>query len=440
MYRSPKFAFASLALVLAFGLAQAQTKTPAPAPAPLPSCTAPACNGPVISVEIHILRIGDELYADLAKENRFQGKCFIALDGKVAKDILEQIRDDDDSEAVASPKVATFSGQEARLFIGQQQPFVTELKVVKCAEQAVLVPQNQTLTSGCSLAIVPTIAPDCRHVLIRLQAEETELSEADVPVFPIATFVTPVYEGGAQGHPIPFTQLLQQPTLFKRSVTNTFGVADGQTAMIYGGHTCRTDRQVERVPFWSDLPFIGELFETTTEKDVNYHVVYMVTPRISSPSCADSACTGSCCPFAAQATTATAPKSCQGTNCPLTQPATPPCPASCQGASCPLTQVAAPLGLPTMPCPGPCCAGPTAVLPKPPAAPFAVVHAAQISVDGPGAIALTPVTSSPCQTDSIALTKLMNRYREACAAGHTEEAKWMAVACLEIDPTCFNRR
>ena len=41
----------------------------------------------------------------------------------------------------------------------------------------------------------------------------TNLASATVPLFPITTFITPIFEGGAQGQPVPFTQFLRPPTL-----------------------------------------------------------------------------------------------------------------------------------------------------------------------------------------------------------------------------------
>jgi Flp pilus assembly secretin CpaC len=314
MYRSPRFAFASLALVLAFGLAHAQIKPPEKLPAPV--CPAPSIGEPAVTVEVQVLRIGDALFAELMKDNRLNCKHFVTIDGSAAKEMIARILEDSDSERLAAPRICSLSGQEGRITIGQESAFVTDVKVVRFAEQTTLVPQSQMLSSGCSIAVTPTITPDIKHVILRFQAEQSEIPDCEVPTFPVTTFVTPEFEGGAQGQATPFTQFLQQPTLFKRSVTNSFGIADGQTALIYGGHTSRTETQVERVPFFSDLPIIGELFETETEKQVSNHLVYMVTSHIVASPASAAPCQAACCPTMPHCCPAPAPVApCQAALC-----------------------------------------------------------------------------------------------------------------------------
>lgn len=280
MYR---FAIAALTAVLALGLAQAQTRKNELRPTPS-VCPAPANGGPGVAVEVHVLRISDGLMAELTKQERtglwIDLNNLRTIDGDKRKAILDRVFTDIDSEVLAAPKIMSLSGQEARISIGNELPFVLGLNVVQMGDQSVFVPHNQTLCNGCCITLTPTITPDNGHVLMRFKAEQSELPDTKVPLFPVTTFITPEFEDGVLGQPIPFTQFIQQPTQIKRSVTNAFGVANGQTQLIYGGHTVRTDKQVERVPFFADLPIIGDLFEKETDKHVSNHLVYMVTPQI----------------------------------------------------------------------------------------------------------------------------------------------------------------
>ena len=319
MYRSPRFAFASLALVLAFGLAHAQTRSPEKLPAPM-VCPAPSNGGPGVAVEVRVFRVGDALFAELMKDHRLSCKNLVTVGDNAAKEMIARILEDSDSENLAAPRICTLSGQEGRITIGQESPFVTDVKAGLFPDPEVFVPQIQTFFSGCNIIVLPTITPDNKHVVIRFQAEQSELPDNKVPLFPVTTMITPVFEGGAQGQPLPFTQFLQQPTMFKRSVTNAFGLADGQTALVYGGHTSRTDKQVERVPFFSDLPIIGDLFETETEKQVSNHLVYMVTPQIVVAPRAAAPCQAACCPVPPLSAMPAPAMPCQATWCPVMPP------------------------------------------------------------------------------------------------------------------------
>src|SRR5262249_17522566 len=55
-----------------------------------------------------------------------------------------------------------------------------------------------------------------------------------VPLFPITTFITPVFEGGAQGQPVPFTQFIQQPSITKMDMKRTLTIPDGHTVVLRG--------------------------------------------------------------------------------------------------------------------------------------------------------------------------------------------------------------
>ncbi len=321
---SPRFAFASLALVLAFGLAHAQTNAPSAKLTPV-ACPAPSNGGPGVAIEVRVVRIGDALFAELMKTNRLDSKSLVTIDDKTARVIIGRILEDSESECLAAPRIMAMSGQEAKLFVGNEMPFVTDIEISQFPEQSVFVPQIRTLSAGCNLTVLPTITPDNRHVMIRFQAEQSELPDGKVPLFPVTTIITPVFEGGAKGEPIPFTQFIQQPTQFKRSVTNAFGIADGQTGLIYGGHTVRTDKQIERVPFFADLPIVGGLFETECDKPVNNHLVYMVTPQIVVAPPMPASCQAACCPV--RRMPATVPVVMQeATRCVAAAPTMPPMP------------------------------------------------------------------------------------------------------------------
>ncbi len=55
------------------------------------------------------------------------------------------------------------------------------------------------------------MSADRRFVRMNIAPTLSNLASAVVPLFPVTTLITPVFEGGAQGQPIPFTQFVQQP-------------------------------------------------------------------------------------------------------------------------------------------------------------------------------------------------------------------------------------
>ena len=105
-------------------------------------------------------------------------------------------------------------------------------------------------------------------------------SGATVPLFPITTFITPVFEGGSQGQPIPFTQFLQQPSFTSLNVQTTVVCPDGGTVLLGGLKTLSEGRNEFGPPFLSKIPYLNRLFKNVGVGRETPHIMIMVTPRI----------------------------------------------------------------------------------------------------------------------------------------------------------------
>ena len=113
--------------------------------------------------------------------------------------------------------MTTFDGQRATVQSQDQHFYVTAVKAQQLNGQTVYTPQTENFATGFRMTVRPTVTPDHRSVVLALDAELRELTCNPVPLFPVTTFITPVFEGGAQGQPtIPFTQFIQQPTVQTR--------------------------------------------------------------------------------------------------------------------------------------------------------------------------------------------------------------------------------
>src|SRR5215475_15113308 len=95
---------------------------------------------------------------------------------------------------------------------------------------------------------------------MNINQQMTNLASAIVPLFPITTFITPVYEGGAVGQPIPFTQFIQQPVFNSISVQTTVMVPDGGTVLLGGLKRMSEGRNEFGPPVLSKIPYLDRLF------------------------------------------------------------------------------------------------------------------------------------------------------------------------------------
>lgn len=257
-----------------------------------------------VALEVRVMSIGDCLFEQIADDFGLLRQPTALLDGCGMARLLERVQGNPRANIVQAPKLTTFSGQEATIRAGDEQLFVTGLSSAQSRGQTVVVPQNQAYWTGLKMTMQPTVTPDRRNILLKLQAEIAEMSSPDVPLFPVTALVTPVFEGGAQGQPVPFTQFLQQPTIMKRGITKVLGIPEGQTAVFCAGRGTRTVMDVDYLPVLGHIPFVCELFKTETPRQESDHLIFLVTPRVmvnaEEKPCAAKACAERQCGVAAE--------------------------------------------------------------------------------------------------------------------------------------------
>jgi Flp pilus assembly secretin CpaC len=139
---------------------------------------------------------------------------------------------------------------------------------------------NNPAFSTLSATIQGVVSADRRFVRLNLPVSMSVQSGATVPLFPITTFVTPVFEGGSQGQPIPFTQFIQQPAFTDIQINTTVVCPDGGTVLLGGFKQLSEGRNEFGPPFLSDIPYLNRLFKNVGIGRETSHIMIMVTPRI----------------------------------------------------------------------------------------------------------------------------------------------------------------
>jgi type II secretory pathway component GspD/PulD (secretin) len=184
------------------------------------------------------------------------------------------------TNVMQAPKLTLFNGQTATIQIQDFQWFVTNVQVVQASGQVVFVPQNQPIPLGVNLAVQAVVSADRRFVRLNLSPTLTNLASATVPLFPITTFITPVFEGGAQGQPVPFTQFIQQPTFTLVTIQTTVSVPDGGTVLLGGLKLMNEGRNEFGPPVLSKIPYLNRLWKNVGYGRDTSSLLIMVTPRI----------------------------------------------------------------------------------------------------------------------------------------------------------------
>jgi type II secretory pathway component GspD/PulD (secretin) len=193
---------------------------------------------------------------------------------------MEAAQGDRRIHVMQAPKLTLFNGQSSNMSVQDQQFFVTNVGVVGFGGQMVFVPQNNPFPLGVEMTLQAVVSADRRFVRMNINQRLANLASANVPLFPVTTFITPVFEGGAQGQPIPFTQFIQQPQLSLISIQTTVSVPDGGTVIIGGLKTLSEGRNEFGPPVLSKLPYVNRLFRNSGFGREAQSLLMMVTPRV----------------------------------------------------------------------------------------------------------------------------------------------------------------
>jgi len=136
---------------------------------------------------------------------------------------------------LSAPTLTTQSGESAQITIGEQYPYLVTTIVNSQTGQT--AQQLQFLTTGIQLTILPVVLPN-GHISLTITIQ---VSDAD------------------WGHAVNGI-----PAVITRNASVKVIVSSGQILMIGGLTQQNRSENVTKIPFFGDLPFIGQFFTSTT--------------------------------------------------------------------------------------------------------------------------------------------------------------------------------
>jgi len=199
---------------------------------------------------------------------------------------MEAAQADRRTSVMQAPKLTLFNGQTSTITIATQQFFVTNIQAWQINGQVIYAPQNQAFQIGfpnapsITLAIQAVISADRRYVRLNMNPNLNALASPTTALFPITAFITPTFDNGVQGQPIPFTQYVQQPNFSNISIQTTVLVPDGGTVIMGGLKALREGRNEFGPPILSKLPYVNRLFKNVGYGKETESMLIMVTPRV----------------------------------------------------------------------------------------------------------------------------------------------------------------
>jgi general secretion pathway protein D len=161
-------------------------------------------------------------------------------------------------KVVSAPMVTTTNNMPVALQIGTEIPIITNQIVPIGLNQTANIPQIQVIGVTSGLFVIP-----------RINGDDS-----------ITMNITPQIQDVAQSINNPSGGTI--PIITQQTITVTRRIKNGET-MVIGGLTRKNDTEnVNKVPLLADLPFIGKLFQSTSNSVNDTELLIFVTPTIIS--------------------------------------------------------------------------------------------------------------------------------------------------------------
>ncbi|MBI4178001.1 helix-hairpin-helix domain-containing protein [bacterium] len=177
------------------------------------------------------------------------GTYRVILNAAQAKILFEFIQSSNRAEVLATPKVTTLNNKKAKILFGQ----TATVRLDQVTAAGVITSQTKDLDANLSLEITPTISSE-RTVELDILVTINEFSAS-----PISGSVL---------------------TIDRREASSKILLGDAQTLVLGGVIRDKKTTTNAGVPFLKDVPVVGNLFKSKTERKQKTELMIFITPRV----------------------------------------------------------------------------------------------------------------------------------------------------------------
>ncbi len=158
------------------------------------------------------------------------------------------------TEILSRPQILAADNEEAFIHIGQDVPFLTDVRI---SEEGTTLSTVQYQEVGTILRVLPRIGDD-GTIRLEVNPEISSLSESTVQISPG----------------------LNATVINRRTAKTTVTVQDGQTIIIGGLITTEDSKREDKVPILGDIPGLGWLFKRSSIVKDRTELLIILTPHV----------------------------------------------------------------------------------------------------------------------------------------------------------------
>jgi type IV pilus assembly protein PilQ len=202
------------------------------------------------------------------------GFSFGTLDFTGVQFTLRLLKQDVSSRLVQAPKILTLDNQAATIFVGETIRYAqttAEQGQAGGLQYSIEEAENSPVQTGFQMLVIPHVIPGTQKIMMTVIPQQKTLTgtSAEQPGFN-------VFRGGSGSSEVQ----IALPQEAAATVVTHMLLESGETAVIGGLLTDQESKQINAIPFVSELPIIGWLFKNEQTSETKEHLIILITPRI----------------------------------------------------------------------------------------------------------------------------------------------------------------
>ncbi len=212
--------------------------------------------------------------------------ALISGDNFVAR--LKALESKGQADTLSEPKILALNNSLGIIELTKQVSYISDYEArsnstnsnvvdntVVTNNSTALVPQFQIIDTGISLRIRPSVARNSDVITLAINPKVRELLDIKGQEFEYAS-----NSGGAR----VLTGTVQQPEIGERNLQAILHVQNGQTVALGGLTTERDQKKQEGLPYVSEIPLLGGLFQRRSRFNERRNLIILVAAHIVDPS------------------------------------------------------------------------------------------------------------------------------------------------------------
>ncbi len=196
---------------------------------------------------------------------------FAKVKGTDFQVVLKALQEDENTNTLSTPSILTMDGREATILVGQQYPIVDTTSSTANSD-----------TVGGSLSYYQNIGIQLRVVPQIVGDNESQVNLIVHPTVSNTNDTVKVY--GSSATSATDTPIAQYPIIDTREAETQMIIDDGDTVVLGGLLSDADAKDLAGVPFLSDIPLLGKLFDRLTKSGVKKDLLIFLTVKIVRPS------------------------------------------------------------------------------------------------------------------------------------------------------------